>query len=213
MVLAVGLNYAEHAAESGTALPEFPVVFNKQVGCVTGPFDPIYHPRGIEMLDYEGELAFVIGSRARNVEPGQGLDHIGGYTIMNDVSTRDWQYLSPTWTLGKSFDSHGPTGPWVVTTDEITDPHDLRLRTWVNGDLRQDANTSELIFDCGRLVEIISEMVTLEPGDIVSTGTPSGVGLGNPDWFLSVGDVVRIEIESIGSIENTVTDDPESFRT
>lgn len=213
LVLAVGLNYAAHAAESGKAVPEFPVVFNKQVGCLTGPHDPIYRPEGIDMLDYEGELAFVIGRRARNVEPGRGLSHIGGYTIMNDVSTRDWQYRSPTWTLGKSFDTHGPTGPWVVTADEIPDPGNLRLRTWVNGELRQDASTGDLIFDCGRLVEIISEMVTLQPGDIVSTGTPSGVGLGRPEWFLDVGDVVRIEIESIGAIENTVIPDPESLRS
>lgn len=213
LVLAVGLNYAAHAAETGKAVPEFPVVFNKQVGCLTGPHDPIYRPEGIEMLDYEGELAFVIGRRARNVASGQGLEHIGGYTIMNDVSTRDWQYRSPTWTLGKSFDTHGPTGPWVVTSDEIADPGHLRLRTWVNGELRQDADTSDLIFDCGRLVEIISEMVTLQPGDIVSTGTPSGVGLGHPGWFLEVGDVVRIEIESIGAIENTVVPDPEARRS
>ncbi len=208
LVLAVGLNYAAHAAEGGKEVPEFPVVFNKQVGCLTGPFDPIYHPNGVEMLDYEGELAFVIGRRALRVSAGDGLAHIGGYTIMNDVSTRDWQFRSPTLTLGKSFDTHGPIGPCVVTSDQILEPADLQIRTWVNGELRQDASTSDMVFDCGRIVEIISEMVTLEPGDVITTGTPSGAGMGNPAWFLRVGDVVRVEIGGIGAIENTVIADP-----
>jgi 2-keto-4-pentenoate hydratase/2-oxohepta-3-ene-1,7-dioic acid hydratase in catechol pathway len=210
LVLAVGLNYAAHAAESGKELPDFPVVFNKQVGCLNGPFDPVLYPPGIEMLDYEGELAFVVGRRARRVAAGDGLKYIGGYLVMNDVSTRDWQMRSPTLTLGKSFDTHGPTGPCIVTADEIPDPGDLRLRTWVNGELRQDASTSDMIFDCGRIVEIISEMVTLQPGDVITTGTPSGVGLGNSGWFLRVGDVVRVEIEGIGAIENTVVEDTRS---
>jgi 2-keto-4-pentenoate hydratase/2-oxohepta-3-ene-1,7-dioic acid hydratase in catechol pathway len=209
IVFAIGLNYADHAAESGQSVPDFPVVFNKQVNCVTGPFDPIHYPRDGSMLDYEGELAFVIGRRCRHVPAGRGLDYIGGYTVMNDVSERDWQFRSPTWTMGKSFDTHGPLGPCVVTPDDIGDPHELELTTWVNGERRQHSNTNQLIFDCGRLVEILSTVCTLQPGDIVSTGTPAGVGMGmDPPGFLAVGDVVRIEIEGIGAIENTVIAEP-----
>lgn len=209
IVFAIGLNYADHAAESGQQVPEFPVVFNKQVNCVTGPFDPIHYPRACTMLDYEGELAFVIGRSCRHVPEGRGLDYIGGYTVMNDVSARDWQFRSPTWTMGKSFDTHGPLGPSIVTADEIGDPHRLELRTWVNGELRQQSNTDQLIFDCGRLVEILSTVCTLMPGDLVSTGTPAGIGMTmDPSGLLSVGDVVRIEITGIGAIENTVIAEP-----
>jgi 2-keto-4-pentenoate hydratase/2-oxohepta-3-ene-1,7-dioic acid hydratase in catechol pathway len=209
IVFGVGLNYADHAAESGKPIPDFPVIFNKQVNCVTGPFDPIHHPRDSTMVDYEGELAFVIGRRCRHVPSGHGLEPIGGYTVMNDVSTRDWQSRSPTMTLGKSFDTHGPLGPAIVTADEVPDPHALDLSTWVNGELRQQSNTRELIFDCGRLVEILSTVCTLEPGDIVSTGTPAGVGRSmDPPRLLEIGDVVRIEIEGIGAIENEVVAEP-----
>jgi 2-keto-4-pentenoate hydratase/2-oxohepta-3-ene-1,7-dioic acid hydratase in catechol pathway len=211
IVFAIGLNYADHAAESGQAVPEFPVVFNKQVNCVTGPFDPVHFPRAGSMLDYEGELAFVIGRRCRHVPQGAGLGYIGGYTVMNDVSVRDWQFRSPTWTLGKSFDTHGPLGPCIVTADEIGDPHRLEIKTWVNGDLRQHSNTDQLIFGCGELVEILSTVCTLEPGDIVTTGTPSGIGMTmTPSGLLQVGDMVRIEIEDIGFIENEVVDEPAS---
>jgi 2-keto-4-pentenoate hydratase/2-oxohepta-3-ene-1,7-dioic acid hydratase in catechol pathway len=210
IVFAIGLNYADHAAESGQDIPDFPVVFNKQVNCVTGPFDPVHMPRDGLMLDYEVELAFVVGRRCRHVPEGRGLDYIGGYTVMNDVSVRDWQFRSPTWTLGKSFDTHGPLGPCVVTSDEIGDPHRLRVRTWVNGELRQDSNTSQLIFGCGRLLEILSTVCTLEPGDIVSTGTPAGIGMTmNPSGLLNVGDVVRCEVEAIGAIENEVVAEPD----
>jgi 2-keto-4-pentenoate hydratase/2-oxohepta-3-ene-1,7-dioic acid hydratase in catechol pathway len=209
VVFGVGLNYADHAAESGKPIPDFPVIFNKQVSCVTGPFDPIHHPRDSTMVDYEGELAFVIGRRCRHVPSGRGLEPIGGYTVMNDVSTRDWQSRSPTMTLGKSFDTHGPLGPAIVTADEVPDPHALVLSTWVNGELRQRSNTRELIFDCGRLVEILSTVCTLEPGDIVTTGTPAGVGRSmDPPRLLEIGDVVRIEIEGIGAIENEVVAEP-----
>jgi 2-keto-4-pentenoate hydratase/2-oxohepta-3-ene-1,7-dioic acid hydratase in catechol pathway len=211
IVFAVGLNYADHAAESGQASPEFPVVFNKQVSCVTGPFDAIHYPRDSTMLDYEGELAFVIGKPCRHVPAGRGLEPIGGYTVMNDVSTRDWQYRAPTWTLGKSFDTHGPLGPAIVTADDVGDPHALDLSTRVNDELRQHSNTSQLIFDCGRLVEILSTVCTLQPGDVVSTGTPAGVGRSmEPPRMLQVGDVVRIEIERIGWIENTVIAEPDT---
>lgn len=209
IVFAVGLNYADHAAESGQAVPDFPIVFNKQVNCVTGPHDPIHYPRDATMLDYEGELAFVVGRRCRHIPEGRGLDYIGGYFVMNDVSARDWQFRSPTWTLGKSFDTHGPMGPWIVTADEIGDPHRLDIRTWVNGELRQHSNTDQLIFRCGQLMEMLSTVHTLVPGDIVSTGTPSGIGMTmEPSGLLQVGDVVRIEIEDIGVIENTVIAEP-----
>lgn len=207
--LAVGLNYADHIAETGRERPTFPVFFNKQVTCVNGPYDPIQMPRASTWLDYEGELAFVIGRRCRHVPRQRAQEVIAGYMIVNDVSVRDWQRKSPTMTLGKSFDTHGPTGPWIVTPDEIGDPHTLELRTTVNGEERQHSNTRNLIFDCFSVVETLSTVFTLEPGLIVSTGTPSGVAgaMKQPLW-LKVGDVVRIEIERIGHIENRVIEEP-----
>jgi 2-keto-4-pentenoate hydratase/2-oxohepta-3-ene-1,7-dioic acid hydratase in catechol pathway len=207
--LAVGLNYADHVAESGIDTPKHPTIFNKQSTCVTGPTDPIHLPRASHALDYEGELGFVIGRRCRHVSRDDAADVIAGYTIVNDVTVRDWQLRIPTWTVGKSFDTHGPLGPWIVTADEIPDPHQLRLRTWVNDELRQDSNTKELIFDCFSLVEHLSTAFTLEPGDVIATGTPSGVGIAmKPPKLLVAGDVVRIEIEGIGQIENPVIDEP-----
>jgi 2-keto-4-pentenoate hydratase/2-oxohepta-3-ene-1,7-dioic acid hydratase in catechol pathway len=203
--LAVGLNYADHVAESGMKAPEHPTIFNKQSTCVTGPTDPVEVPRASHVLDYEGELGFVIGRRCRHVSRDDAADVIAGYLVVNDVTVRDWQLRTPTWTMGKSFDTHGPIGPWIVTPDELRDPHQLRLRTWVNGELRQDSNTKELIFDCFALIEHFSTAFTLEPGDIVATGTPAGVGIGmKPPRLLQAGDVVRIEIEGIGAIENPV---------
>jgi 2-keto-4-pentenoate hydratase/2-oxohepta-3-ene-1,7-dioic acid hydratase in catechol pathway len=207
--LAVGLNYADHVRESGIDAPKHPTIFNKQSTCVTGPADPIHVPRASHVLDYEGELGFVIGKRCRHVSREDAPSVIAGYTIVDDVTVRDWQLRIPTWTMGKSFDTHGPTGPWIVTPDEIGDPHALRLRTWVNDELRQDSNTKELIFDCFALVEHFSTAFTLEPGDVIATGTPSGVGIAmKPPKLLVAGDVVRIEIEGIGSIENPVIDEP-----
>jgi 2-keto-4-pentenoate hydratase/2-oxohepta-3-ene-1,7-dioic acid hydratase in catechol pathway len=207
--LAVGLNYADHVRESGIETPKHPTIFNKQSTCVTGPADPIHVPRASHVLDYEGELGFVIGKRCRHVSREDASSVIAGYTIVDDVTVRDWQLRIPTWTMGKSFDTHGPIGPWIVTPDEIGDPHALRLRTWVNDELRQDSNTKELIFDCFALVEHFSTAFTLEPGDVIATGTPSGVGIAmKPPKLLVAGDVVRIEIEGIGSIENPVIDEP-----
>jgi 2-keto-4-pentenoate hydratase/2-oxohepta-3-ene-1,7-dioic acid hydratase in catechol pathway len=161
------------------------------------------------VLDYEGELGFVIGRRCRHVARDDAADVIAGYLVVNDVTVRDWQLRTPTWTMGKSFDTHGPIGPWIVTTDELRDPHQLRLRTWVNDELRQDSNTKQLIFDCFELVEHFSTAFTLEPGDIVATGTPSGVGIvQKPPKLLKDGDVVRIEIEGIGQLENPVIAEP-----
>lgn len=207
--LAVGLNYADHVAESGMDTPEHPTIFNKQSTCVTGPTDPVHVPRASHVLDYEGELGFVIGRRGRHVSRDDAADYIAGYLVVDDVTVRDWQFRTPTWTMGKSFDTHGPIGPWIVTTDELRDPHQLALRTFVNGELRQESNTKQLIFDCFTLVEHFSTAFTLEPGDIIATGTPGGVGILNkPPQLLKAGDVVRVEIEGIGEIENPIIDEP-----
>jgi 2-keto-4-pentenoate hydratase/2-oxohepta-3-ene-1,7-dioic acid hydratase in catechol pathway len=207
--LAIGLNYADHVEESRMKRPEFPMFFNKQSSCVTGPDDPIHLPRASSALDYEGELGFVIGRRCRHVPRARAHEVIAGYVIVNDVSVRDWQRRSPTMTLGKSFDTHGPVGPWIVTPDEIGDPHKLDLRTFVNGEQRQHSNTKNLIFDCFAQVETLTTVFTLMPGTIVSTGTPGGVAAAmNPPKWLKVGDTVRIEIEKIGRLENRVIEEP-----
>lgn len=207
--LGVGLNYADHVAEAGLAMPEHPTLFNKQSTCVTGPHDPIHLPNASRVLDYEGELGFVIGRRCRHVSRDDAADVIAGYLVVDDVSVRDWQLRIPTWTIGKSFDTHGPMGPWIVTGDELRDPHGLQLRTWVNGELRQESNTKQLIFDCFSLVEHLSTAFTLEPGDVIATGTPGGVGIAmKPPQLLVAGDRVRIEIEGIGAIENPVIAEP-----
>jgi 2-keto-4-pentenoate hydratase/2-oxohepta-3-ene-1,7-dioic acid hydratase in catechol pathway len=207
--LAIGLNYADHVAEAGLEVPKIPTVFNKQSTCAVGPHDAIHMPRVSSALDYEGELGFVIGRRCRHVPRRRAHEVIAGYLIVDDVSVRDWQLRVPTWTMGKSFDTHGPLGPWITTADEVGDPHGLRLRTWVNGDLRQDSNTKNLIFDCTALVEHLSSAFTLEPGDVIATGTPGGVGIAmKPPKLLSVGDVVRIEIDGLGALENPVVAEP-----
>ncbi len=207
-VLAVGLNYRDHAEEAGMEIPKVPMIFNKQSTSVHPPGRPFHLPRASDKLDYEGELAFVIGRRCRHVPVERAAEVIAGYTIVNDVSVRDWQIRVPTFTMGKSFDTHCPMGPWIVTGDEI-DPHTLAIRTWVNGELRQDSNTKHLIFDCFALVAHLSEAFTLEPGDVVATGTPAGVGAARkPRTYLVAGDVVRIAIEGIGELENGVVEEP-----
>jgi 2-keto-4-pentenoate hydratase/2-oxohepta-3-ene-1,7-dioic acid hydratase in catechol pathway len=211
--LAVGLNYADHVAEAGLETPKLPTVFNKQSTCVAGPHDPVHLPRVSSALDYEGELGFVIGRRCRHVPRARAHEVIAGFLVVNDVTVRDWQLRIPTWTMGKSFDSHGPLGPWLTTADEVGDPHGLRLRTWVNGELRQDSSTKELIFDCYALVEHLSTAFTLEPGDVIATGTPGGVGIAmKPPRLLQAGDVVRVEIEGLGALENTVVPEPATTR-
>jgi 2-keto-4-pentenoate hydratase/2-oxohepta-3-ene-1,7-dioic acid hydratase in catechol pathway len=201
--LAVGLNYADHIAESGAPTPEYPTVFAKTSSCVNGPFDDVLRPAISDELDYEGELGFVIGTRCRHVPRDRAHEVIAGYVIVDDFTVRDIQFRSGQWTLGKSFDTHGVIGPWIVTGDELADPHSLPIRTLVNGEQRQSSNTSNLIFDCFAQIEIISSICTLEPGDVVATGTPGGVGkaLGK---LLVPGDVVRVEIDGIGAIENRV---------
>jgi 2-keto-4-pentenoate hydratase/2-oxohepta-3-ene-1,7-dioic acid hydratase in catechol pathway len=207
--LAIGLNYAAHVAESGTPKPDVQLWFNKQTSCVIGPGEPIHIPRASSMVDYEGELGFVIGRRCRHVPAARAAEVIAGYTVVDDVSVRDWQFRSPTMTMGKSFDTHGPLGPWLVTADEVEEPHALRLQTWVNDELRQDAKTDDLIFDCYAQVEHLSTAFTLEPGDVIATGTPAGVGIAmKPPKLLRPGDVVRIEIEGVGVLENPVIDEP-----
>jgi len=208
--LAIGLNYADHVAESGLEAPKFPTVFNKQSTCVVGPHDEVHMPRVSSALDYEGELAFVIGKRCRHVPRRRAPEVIAGYLVANDVSVRDWQLRTPTWTIGKSFDTHGPLGPWLTTGDEVGDPHGLGIRTWVNGELRQSSNTKELIFDCFALVEHLSTAFTLEVGDVIATGTPGGVGISmKPPRLLAVGDVVRVEIDGLGELRNEVVSEPE----
>jgi 2-keto-4-pentenoate hydratase/2-oxohepta-3-ene-1,7-dioic acid hydratase in catechol pathway len=210
--LAIGLNYAAHVAESaaGATKPPIPMVFNKQATCVTGPFDPIEVPTvAPEKVDYEGELGVVIGRRCRAVPIDRAHEVVAGYLVVNDVSVRDWQHASPTFTMGKSWDTHGPIGPWMVTADEIPDPHVLRLRTWVDGDLRQDSTTAFMINNCWELISFITTAFTLLPGTIIATGTPSGVGYAmKPPGLLSPGSSVRIEIENVGVIENPVVAEP-----
>ena len=206
--LGLGMNYKRHVEElkdKGFKTSDYQVWFNKQVSCVNGPFSPIEKPRVSDALDYEGELAFVIGQRCRHVKAEDASSVIAGYMIANDVSVRDWQLHSATWTIGKSFDTHGPIGPALVTPDEIEDPHNLDIRLYVNDEIRQDSNTSDMIYSCFDMVEYLSTVFTLEPGDIFATGTPEGVGTGfNPPKFLRVGDTVRCEIEGLGAIENEV---------
>jgi 2-keto-4-pentenoate hydratase/2-oxohepta-3-ene-1,7-dioic acid hydratase in catechol pathway len=212
--LAIALNYADHIAELGMDAPEVPVFFNKQVTCVVGPGAEIHMPKVSTFLDYEAELALVIGRRCRHVPAERAHEVIAGYTCANDVSVRDWQGRAQTMTIGKSFDTHGPLGPWLVTADELGDPQALRIRCMVNDETRQDASTAEMVFDCFQQVAHLSEAFTLEPGDTIATGTPAGVGLGRKpvrDNLLHVGDTVRVEIERIGELLNTVVEEPEGF--
>lgn len=207
--LAVGLNFADHIAEIGAAVPEFPSTFAKMASCIAGPTDRVHRPRVSDSLDYEGELGLVIGRRCRHVPKERGLDVLAGYVVVNDLTVRDWVDLTPQVVIPKSFDTHGPFGPWLTTTDEIPDPQALAIRTWVNDELRQDSSTSEMIFSCAELVALLSQGLTLEPGDVITTGTPPGVGAGfAPKRFLQPGDVVRVEIDGLGSLENPVIDEP-----
>ncbi|HEY7949059.1 MAG TPA: fumarylacetoacetate hydrolase family protein [Acidimicrobiales bacterium] len=207
-VMGLGMNYGAHVAEMGRPRPENQVWFNKQRTCVIAPSVAIEIPRASPQVDYEGELAFIIGRRCRHVPAAEAPSVVAGFTIMNDVSVRDWQWRTPTWTMGKSFDTHGPLGPWLVTPDEIADPHRLRLRTWVNGELRQDSSTDDMIFSCWQMVEELTTVFTLEPGDVVSTGTPAGVGASfDPPKWLVAGDTVRIDLEGVGVLENPVIDE------
>ncbi|MGC3986406.1 MAG: fumarylacetoacetate hydrolase family protein [Pseudorhodoferax sp.] len=210
--LAIGMNYKKHkqeALDAGMQVPDTQIWFNKQVSCVNGPFDPVHMPRASDKVDYEAELGVVIGRRCRHVSVADAASVVAGYVVVNDVSVRDWQLASPTMTLGKSFNTHGPFGPWIVTADEVPNPHDLNMRMLVNGEVRQQVNTAELIYNVWEQIAHLSTVMTLEPGDVLATGTPSGVGVAlKPPQFLKVGDVMRVEIDGIGHIENVVVAEP-----
>lgn len=207
--LAVGLNYADHIAELGAKTPEFPSTFAKLKTCINGPYAEVHRPRVSDSLDYEGELGFVIGRRCRHVPRERAAEAIAGYFIVNDFTTRAWVRLTPQVVIPKSFDTHGPFGPWLTTADEVGDPQNLAIRTLVNGEVRQNSNTRQMTFGCAELVHLLSQAVTLEPGDVISTGTPHGVGEGfTPKKYLKPGDVVRVEIEKLGHIENRIVEEP-----
>jgi len=205
--LAIGMNYRKHLEEArrlGVTMSKQQFWFNKQTSCICGPYDDI-DPGVTEKLDYEVELGVVIGTAAKHVAEADARNYVFGYVVVDDVSARDWQSHSPTFTVGKSFDTHGPIGPWIVTADEIVDPHALRLRCLVNEQLRQDSNTGNMIFNIWEQIAYLSTAFTLEPGDLLATGTPEGVGAAlQPPQFLRVGDRVRCEVEGIGAIENRV---------
>ena len=205
--LAIGMNYGKHVEEAdrlGVPRSSHQVWFNKQTTCIAGPFDQI-EPGPTEKLDYEVELGAVIGKLARNVPESAARDYVFGYVVANDVSARDYQFHSQTMTMGKSFDTHGPIGPWLVTADEIADPHALDLKCFVNGQQRQSSNTRHMIANLWQQIAYLTSAFTLEPGDLIATGTPEGVGVGmEPQVFLQPGDIVRCEIEGIGAIENRV---------
>jgi 2-keto-4-pentenoate hydratase/2-oxohepta-3-ene-1,7-dioic acid hydratase in catechol pathway len=204
-ILAIGMNYRAHVAEMGREPPEWQYWFNKHRTSIAGPGNPIVLPKVSDAVDYEGELALVIGPHCQHVPAARALEVVAGYTVINDVSARDWQWRTPTFTMGKSFDSHAPCGPELVTGDELGDPGRLGIRTWVNGELRQDSSTADMIFGCAEMIEYLTTAFPLEPGTIIATGTPAGVGAGfHPPRFLAHGDVVRIEIEGVGALENPV---------
>ena len=208
-IFAIGLNYADHIAESGMGKPADQVWFTKAVTAVNAPFGVIELPRVSSQLDYEAELAFVIGKRCRHVPVEGAHEVIFGYCAANDVSVRDWQLKTSQWVIGKSFDTHCPYGPWIVTPDEIGDPHALGIRCFVNGEPRQESNTKQLIYNCFEQVALLSQAMTLEPGDLILTGTPGGVGIGfKPARWLKAGDIVRVEIDRIGAIESRVEAEP-----
>jgi 2-keto-4-pentenoate hydratase/2-oxohepta-3-ene-1,7-dioic acid hydratase in catechol pathway len=204
-IICIGLNYRDHAAESNVAVPEYPTVFAKFANTISGPGDPIVLPRISSQVDYEGELGVVIGRRAHHVPEAEALTYAGGYLPFNDVSARDFQHRTSQWTLGKTFDTFGPLGPALVTADEVGDPQRLGLRVTIGDEVLQDANTGSMIFTVAQLIAYLSTIITLEPGDLIATGTPSGVGAARtPPRFLRPGDIVRVAIERLGVLENPV---------
>jgi 2-keto-4-pentenoate hydratase/2-oxohepta-3-ene-1,7-dioic acid hydratase in catechol pathway len=206
--LCVGRNYYEHVEEGRQDTPDVPVLFTRFASSLVGNREPIVRPHVSTQLDWEGELAIVIGKPGRHVAPDRALELVAGYTIFNDGSVRDYQARGVQWTAGKNFWRTGPFGPWLVTADEVPDPHALELRTFVNGEQVQGASTSQLIFDIPALIAHVSEWLPLEPGDVIATGTPSGVGLySDPQRFLAAGDSVAVEIERLGRLENPVVDE------
>lgn len=204
-IICVGHNYREHILEMKREIPPYPVIFAKFANTVIGPEDPIPYFPITQKLDYEAEFTFVMGKRARNVKQDEALDYVAGYTIVNDVSARDLQSRTLQWLQGKTLDGSAPMGPWLITRDELQNPHELEIFLTVNGEERQRSNTKNLVFNVNFLVEFLSGIMTLEPGDVICTGTPGGVGVArDPQIFLKDGDVVRVEVERIGALENTV---------
>lgn len=207
--IAIGLNYADHAEEAGMAIPPEPIVFSKAISCLSGPDDPILLPPGSRKTDWEVELGVVIGTRAQYADEAEALNHVAGYCVVNDVSERAWQLQSSQWDKGKGADSFGPVGPWLVTQDEILDVQDLDLYLEVNGKRMQTGSTATMIFGVAHLVSYLSRYMTLEPGDIIATGTPPGVGMGRtPPRFLKKGDTVRLGIPGLGEQQQTVQATP-----
>ncbi|MBV9303313.1 MAG: fumarylacetoacetate hydrolase family protein [Acidobacteriaceae bacterium] len=204
-LICVGLNYRDHAAETGAQIPKVPTIFNKFATSVIGPEANIVLPKVSHLIDYEAEFAFVIAPGGRNVPADNWREHVFGYTLVNDVTARDYQRATSQWLMGKTFDTFAPMGPWIVTADEISDPHELDIQLQVNGELLQDSNTRELIFKIPDLIAFLSSVFTLEPGDIVSTGTPAGVGfVRKPPRFLHPEDEVAVKIPAIGELRNRV---------
>jgi 2,4-diketo-3-deoxy-L-fuconate hydrolase len=205
-LIGIGLNYRDHAAETGKPVPDSPLLFAKLPTSVTGPAGPVVLPRYTTKPDFEGELAVVIGRTARNVCDADALDHVFGYAVMNDVSARDVQASEPQWVRAKGADSFAPWGPWITTRDEVPDPQSLRIRTWVSGALMQDGTTADMVFTVAQLIAFVSASFTLEAGDVITTGTPAGVGVARtPPRYLQPGDRVRIEIDGLGAIEHPVS--------
>jgi 2-keto-4-pentenoate hydratase/2-oxohepta-3-ene-1,7-dioic acid hydratase in catechol pathway len=210
-IICIGLNYRDHAAESGVPVPPEPVLFSKYPTTLIGHLAPIVLPRVSEQVDYEAELVVVIGQGGRHIARDRALQHVGGYTIGHDVSARDWQLNKPAkqWMAGKTFDTFGPTGPVLVTPDEVADPHDLGIRLRLNGQTMQDSSTRQLIFGIDELIAYLSQVMTLEPGDLIFTGTPPGVGMARkPPVWLKPGDVVEVEIDGLGTLRNPVIAEP-----
>ena len=218
-ILAVGLNYKKHIDEAKELKDhhsndvqlqdQFPNIFNKQNSSVNDPFGDVHRPNASDWLDYEGELGFIIGKECRHVSYENAKNCIYGYTVVNDFSIRDWQFRGPphTMTMGKSWDTHCPFGPYIVTSDEIDDPHNLTLKTFVNDEERQNTNTNLMIYDCYTLIEYLTTAFTLEPGDLIPTGTPEGSAVTTQNW-LKPGDKVKVEIEGLGYIENNIIQEP-----
>ena len=208
-IICLGLNYYDHAAEQGAKIPDEPIIFMKPRTAITGPFKPIVKPSFVEKLDYEAELAIVIGKRCKNVSVEEARQCIFGYTVFNDVSARDIQFKDRQWTRGKSFDTFAPIGPYIVLADQVGDPSDLRIRTWVNDELRQDSSTRNMVFNVYEIVHHLSRVMTLEPGDLIATGTPAGVGvfMKPTPKFLRAGDRIVMEIECVGRLENYVVEE------
>jgi 2-keto-4-pentenoate hydratase/2-oxohepta-3-ene-1,7-dioic acid hydratase in catechol pathway len=208
-IMAMGLNYADHIEEANLGRPEHQTWFSKAATAANGPFDPIHRPKVSAQLDYEAELVAVVGAGGRHIAKADAPATVFGFCAGDDVSVRDWQLRTSQWIIGKSFDTHAPFGPWITTADEVGDPHALSIRALVNGETRQDSNTCNLVFNVWDQVAFISEALTLEPGDLIYTGTPGGVGMAmKPPRYLKAGDRVRIEIERLGAIENPVIDEP-----